>query len=198
MALYKFIIIIIIIIIITIINTFICSRTFLESHARFQTKMGKVYTRFQTKTAPKPNHFWRHIPICLIYVSSCLELNWPWHCYFAFCNTYVFVLKLKIDPFNNPPNFFPLKEYNFFFWPKDDTYSLQDVQALAPIRFLLRVIEKQVTSFVSSNHFPLFNLNCRPLFLFYRWKSKHTLITELAFVCSKHSIEVVNNSAHCS
>ena len=126
------------------------------------------------------------------------ELNWPWHCYFTFCNTYVFVLKLKIYPINNPPNFFPLKGNNIFSWPKDDTYSLQDVQALAPIRFLLRVIEKQVASFVSSSHFPLFNLNCRSLFLFYRWKSKHTLITELPFVCSKHSIEVVNNSAHCS
>ena len=33
------------------ISTFIHSRSSLENHIRFQTKMGKVYTRFQTKTA---------------------------------------------------------------------------------------------------------------------------------------------------
>ena len=36
------------------INTFIRSRSSLESHTRFQTKMGKVYTRFQTQTAQRP------------------------------------------------------------------------------------------------------------------------------------------------
>ena len=36
------------------INTFIHSRSSLKNHTRFQTKMGKVYTRFQTKTAQKP------------------------------------------------------------------------------------------------------------------------------------------------
>ena len=36
------------------INTFIHSRSSLENHTLFQTKMGKVYTRFQTKTAQKP------------------------------------------------------------------------------------------------------------------------------------------------
>ena len=36
------------------INTFIHSRSCLENHTRFQTKMGKVYTRVQTKTAQKP------------------------------------------------------------------------------------------------------------------------------------------------
>ena len=36
------------------INTFIHSRSSLENHTRFQTKMGKVYTRLQTKTAEKP------------------------------------------------------------------------------------------------------------------------------------------------
>jgi len=35
------------------ITTFISSRTFLEKHTRYQTKMGKVYTRFHTKTHPK-------------------------------------------------------------------------------------------------------------------------------------------------
>ena len=30
------------------INTFIHSRKFLQNHTRFQTKMGKVYTHFQT------------------------------------------------------------------------------------------------------------------------------------------------------
>ena len=36
------------------INTFIHSRSSLENHTRFQTKMGKVYIRFETKTAQKP------------------------------------------------------------------------------------------------------------------------------------------------
>ena len=36
------------------INTFIHYRNSLENHTRFQTKMGKVYTRFQTKTAQTP------------------------------------------------------------------------------------------------------------------------------------------------
>ena len=30
------------------------SHSSLENHARFQTEMDKVYTRFQTKTAQKP------------------------------------------------------------------------------------------------------------------------------------------------
>ena len=48
------------------VNTFIHSRSSLENHTRFQTKMGKVYTRFQTKTAQKPYPLGRHIPIWLI------------------------------------------------------------------------------------------------------------------------------------
>ena len=35
------------------IDTFIHCRISLEKHTRFQTKMGKMYTRFQTKTAQK-------------------------------------------------------------------------------------------------------------------------------------------------
>ena len=45
------------------INTFIRFGSTLENHTRFQTKMGKVYTRFQTKTAQKPYPLGRHIPI---------------------------------------------------------------------------------------------------------------------------------------
>ena len=45
------------------IKTFIHSRSSLKNHTRFQTKMGKVYTRFQTKTAQKPYPMGRHIPI---------------------------------------------------------------------------------------------------------------------------------------
>ena len=52
------------------INTFIHSRSSLENHTRFQTKMGKVYTRFQTKTAQKPYPMGRDIPIWLIYGST--------------------------------------------------------------------------------------------------------------------------------
>ena len=44
-------------------NTFIHSRTSLKNHTRFQTKMGKIYTRFQTKTAQKPYPMGRHISI---------------------------------------------------------------------------------------------------------------------------------------
>ena len=32
---------------------FIHSRSFLENHTQFQTKMGKIYTRFQTETTFK-------------------------------------------------------------------------------------------------------------------------------------------------
>ena len=42
-------------------NTFVHSRSSLENHTRFQTKMGKVYTRFQTKTAQKPYPMGRHL-----------------------------------------------------------------------------------------------------------------------------------------
>ena len=42
---------------------FIHSRSSLENHTRFQTKMGKVYTRFQIKAAQKPYSNGRHIPI---------------------------------------------------------------------------------------------------------------------------------------
>ena len=41
--------------IIETITTFIHSHSSLENHTRFQTKMGKVYTRLQTKTAQKPH-----------------------------------------------------------------------------------------------------------------------------------------------
>ena len=36
-----------------LINTLVHSRSFLENHIQFQTKMGKVYTHFKTKTAQK-------------------------------------------------------------------------------------------------------------------------------------------------
>ena len=36
------------------IDTFIHFRISLEKHTLFQTKMGKMYTRFHTKTAQKP------------------------------------------------------------------------------------------------------------------------------------------------
>ena len=41
-------------------NTFMHS---LENRTRIQTKIGKVYTRFQIKTAQKPYPFGRHILI---------------------------------------------------------------------------------------------------------------------------------------
>ena len=39
------------------INKFIHSRSSLENHTRFDTDMGKVYTRFQTKTAQNPTRW---------------------------------------------------------------------------------------------------------------------------------------------
>ena len=42
-------------------------RSSLENHTRFQTRMGKVSTRFQTKTAQKPYPMGRHI---LTYVTE--------------------------------------------------------------------------------------------------------------------------------
>ena len=45
------------------INTFIHSRSSLANHTRFQTKMGKVYTQFQIKTAQKRYPMGRHMPI---------------------------------------------------------------------------------------------------------------------------------------
>ena len=36
-------------------NTFIHYRSSVVNHTRFQTEMGKIYTCFQTKTAPKPH-----------------------------------------------------------------------------------------------------------------------------------------------
>ena len=40
------------------INTFVHSRSALENHTRLQTKMSKVYTRFQTKTTQDPLLGW--------------------------------------------------------------------------------------------------------------------------------------------
>ena len=45
------------------INTFKHSCSSLETHTRYQTKMGKVYTRFQTNTAQKPYPLGRHKPV---------------------------------------------------------------------------------------------------------------------------------------
>ena len=51
-------------------NRLIHSRSSLEKHTRFLTKMGKVYTRFQTKTSQKPYSLGRHIPIRLVQGST--------------------------------------------------------------------------------------------------------------------------------
>ena len=42
----------------------------LENHTRFQTKMGKVYTCFHSKTAQKPYPKGQHIPINMAYVRG--------------------------------------------------------------------------------------------------------------------------------
>ena len=45
-------------------------RRSLKNHTRFHTKLGIVYTRFQTKTPQKPYPMRRHIPIWLIEGST--------------------------------------------------------------------------------------------------------------------------------
>ena len=60
------------------INTFIHSRSSLKNHTRFQTKMGKVYTHFQTKTERKPYPVGRHIPIWLILESNPRDCRLAW------------------------------------------------------------------------------------------------------------------------
>ena len=42
---------------------FIHSRSFPENHTRFQTSVGKIYTRFQTEPVQKPYSLGRQIPI---------------------------------------------------------------------------------------------------------------------------------------
>ena len=44
-------------------NTFIHSRSLLENHTQFQTKMGKVYIRFRPETGQKPYPLGRHMPV---------------------------------------------------------------------------------------------------------------------------------------
>ena len=47
-------------------NTFMRDRSSLD-HTRFQTKIGKICTRFRTKTAQKPHHLEQHIPLYGFY-----------------------------------------------------------------------------------------------------------------------------------
>ena len=42
----------------------------LENHTRIQTKIGKVYARFQSKTAQKPYPWGRYIPVRQMYVCT--------------------------------------------------------------------------------------------------------------------------------
>ena len=54
---------------IEMMTTFIHSHSSLENRTRFQTKMGKVYTCVQTKTAQKPYPLGQHIPTWLTWGS---------------------------------------------------------------------------------------------------------------------------------
>ena len=49
------------------INTFIHSRSSLKNQTRFQNKIGKVYTRFQTKMPQKPYPLRRHVGCTHLY-----------------------------------------------------------------------------------------------------------------------------------
>ena len=59
-----------------IYNTFIHFLSLLENHTRFQTGVGKVYTRFQTETAQKPYPLGRQLPYWLIQGISTGVLNY--------------------------------------------------------------------------------------------------------------------------
>ena len=60
-------------------NTLIHNRSSLVNHTRFQRKMGKIFSRFQTKTAQKPYPLGRHIPVWLIQGST-PPGQWGWFC----------------------------------------------------------------------------------------------------------------------
>ena len=52
----------------------------LENHTRIQTKIGKVYTRFQTKKAQKSHLLGRHTPIWQYLwgdITSSVVNQWP-------------------------------------------------------------------------------------------------------------------------
>ena len=53
-------------------NTFIHHGSSLENHTGFQTKLGKVYTHFQTERAQNPYPLGRHIPkLYSLYKEVC-------------------------------------------------------------------------------------------------------------------------------
>ena len=61
-------------------NTLIYNRSSLVNHTRFQRKMGKIFSRFQTKTAQKPYPLGGHIPEWLIQGSTPPPGQWGWFC----------------------------------------------------------------------------------------------------------------------
>ena len=51
------------------INKFIHPRSSIENHTRFQVKMGKEYTRFQTRKDKKTLHFWA-VHVYMAYIGE--------------------------------------------------------------------------------------------------------------------------------
>ena len=56
-------------------NTFIHSRSSLESHTRFQTTIDKVYTHFQTETAQK-HTLWEGTYLYGLYKVILPQVSW--------------------------------------------------------------------------------------------------------------------------
>ena len=59
--------------------TFIHSRSSVENHTRFQTRMGKVYSRFQTEKVQKPYPL-RAAHTCMAYIREYLDPPPPRDC----------------------------------------------------------------------------------------------------------------------
>ena len=80
------------------INTFIRARSVLENHTRFQTKMEKVYARFQTKKAQKLYPLGRHIhlPVWIIEGLTPPPPTPPSNCLFSAAKQQIVFLRVAI------------------------------------------------------------------------------------------------------
>ena len=132
-------------------NTFIYSRSSLENHTRFQTKMDKVYTRFQTKKAQNTTlwggtflySWYKEVPPCrvkLLVLSyytlrgrSRVEQWWEHPTFEAICGLLVLFLALRCFSPGTPVFPFPQKPT----YPNSNSISNQVDDVLPLNRFYL-------------------------------------------------------------